>query len=72
MQHPDLSTSRTLALRSRGAALTLGISGRTLWQWTNDGIVPHVRVRGVILYPVEGLRDWLRAQTAPEKGGLQL
>jgi excisionase family DNA binding protein len=48
-----------LALRPREAARALGISDRTLWQLTADGVVPFVRLRKAILYPVDALRSWL-------------
>ena len=55
-----------LAMRPREAAKALGISERLLWEWTNKGVVPHVRLGKVILYPVDSLREWLKeqAQTA--------
>ena len=52
-----------LSLRPKEAARSLGISERLLWSWTQNHQIPHVRVGGVVLYPVEELRDWLRGQT---------
>jgi len=49
-------------MRAREAAKAIGISERTLWQWTEDGYVPHVRRGKVVLYPVDALRDWLQRQ----------
>ena len=51
-----------LSLRPRDAAKALGISERLLWEWTNQGIVPHVRLGKRIVYPVDSLREWLRRQ----------
>jgi excisionase family DNA binding protein len=51
-----------LSMRAREAAKAIGISQRTLWQWTEDGYVPHIRRGKVVLYPVDALRDWLRRQ----------
>ena len=51
-----------LAMRPREAAKALGISDRLLWQWTDRGLVPHVRLGKAILCPVDSLRDWLRKQ----------
>lgn len=51
-----------LAMRAREAAKALGISERLLWEWTDKGVVPHVRLGKAILYPVDSLRDWLRQQ----------
>ena len=51
-----------LSMRAREAAKAIGISERTLWTWTEDGYVPHIRRGKVVLYPVDALRDWLRRQ----------
>ena len=51
-----------LAMRPREAASALGISERLLWEWTDRGQVPHIRMGKAILYPVESLRDWLKQQ----------
>lgn len=48
-----------LAMRPREAAKALGISERLLWEWTDRGVVPHIRLGKAILYPVDSLRDWL-------------
>jgi len=60
-----------LAMRPREAAKALGISERLLWQWTNMGLVPHIRIGKVVLYPVNSLREWLkrRAQTTATDAG---
>ena len=55
-----------LSMRAREAAKALGISERLLWEWTNRGVVPHVRMGKAILYPVDSLRAWLLRQ-AQEK-----
>lgn len=57
-----------LAMRPREAAKALGISERLLWDWTNRGKVPHIRVGKAILYPVDVLRRWLDEQAATGKG----
>lgn len=44
-----------LAMRPREAAKALGISERLLWEWTNKGVVPHVRLGKAILYPADSL-----------------
>lgn len=51
-----------LALRPREAAKALGISERLLWEWTDRGEVPHIRLGKAMLYPVDTLRDWLKRQ----------
>jgi excisionase family DNA binding protein len=61
VMHP--TPTPTLALRAKDAAKALGISARHLWQLTNDGHIPCVRVgsgrRKTVLYPTELLRSWL-------------
>jgi excisionase family DNA binding protein len=63
-------TTPCLALRPREAAKALGISERTLWEWTKNGSVPHFRRGKTILYPVGRLRRWLdeQADTLPAQG----
>lgn len=56
-----------LAMRPREAAKALGISERLLWDWTNRGEVPHVRIGKAILYPVDVLRRWLDEHAATGK-----
>ena len=51
-----------LALRPRDAAKALGISERTLWTLTRRGQVPSVKLNRATLYPVESLKQWLRAK----------
>ncbi|MCA8998864.1 MAG: helix-turn-helix domain-containing protein [Planctomycetaceae bacterium] len=62
-----------LALRPREAAKALGISPRLLWQLTNDGHIPCVRIgtgkRKTVLYPVNVLEDWLEEQSKATNGG---
>jgi len=62
-----------LALRPRAAARVLGISPRTLWEWSRAGIIPCVRVgtgrRKTILYSVSDLQAWLSTKAEAGKGG---
>ena len=61
--------TESLALRPREAAKALGVSERSLWEWTHRGEIPHVRVGRSVLYPVDGLRDWLNRRAETVKGG---
>ena len=47
-----------LALRPKEAAKALGLSERKLRELLPE--LPHLRVGGAVLLPVEGLRAWLR------------
>jgi excisionase family DNA binding protein len=49
-----------LALRPREAAKALGVSERLLWTWTDRGLIPHMRIGKVVVYPVDSLREWLK------------
>ena len=52
-----------LALRPREAAKALGICERTLWEMTQKGVVPHIRLsEKIILYSVDSLKAWLLQQ----------
>jgi hypothetical protein len=50
----------------------LGVSPRTLWGWTQAGIVPCVRVgtgkRKTVLYAVTELQAWLTRPGETAKG----
>lgn len=62
-----------LALRPRDAAKALSISPRLLWQLTQDGHIPCVRVgsgkRRAVLYPTAELQAWLSRQAEATNGG---
>lgn len=55
-----------LLVDAKQAATLLAIGERTLWSLTRAGDVPHVRIGRRILYPMDDLKTWVRAQT---KGG---
>lgn len=52
-----------LALRPRDAAAALGVSERLLYDWAHFHGLPVVRIDRTVLYPVDGLRDWLKANS---------
>ncbi len=43
-------------MRSREAAVALGISERLLWEWTNRGIVPHIRLGKATMRQAEAVK----------------
>ena len=51
-----------LAMRPPKTAKALGISERLLWEHTDRGTIPHIRLGRAILYPVAVLQDWLIRQ----------
>jgi len=51
-----------LALRPKDAARALGIGARLLWELTNCGEIPCVRLGRAVLYPVAALQEWLARQ----------
>jgi hypothetical protein len=60
-----------LALRPRDAAQAIGISERLLWDWAHQHGLPYVQLERLVVYPVEGLRLWLREHsTAAEPSHL--
>ena len=61
--------SARLALRPKEAAEALGIGERTLRQILPE--LPHLRVGGVVLLPVDALRGWLLAEAKAEQGRVQ-
>ena len=54
---PEVRLADRLALRPREAAAVLGISERTLRKILPG--LPHVRLDGAVLIPVDLLRRWL-------------
>ena len=68
-----LDLQSRLALRPKEAAAALGVSERKLRQMLPD--LPHVHECGVVLIPVDLLREWLRerveAEQAKEKVAVQ-
>jgi predicted DNA-binding transcriptional regulator AlpA len=42
----------------------LGLGERKLWELTNCGEIPHIKLGKCVLYPVDALRDWLAKQAA--------
>ncbi|MCL2647109.1 MAG: helix-turn-helix domain-containing protein [Phycisphaerales bacterium] len=69
---PDPQTP-CLAMRPREAAAALGVSERTLWTWTNEGAIPHIRRGKTIMYPVNTLTHWLDEQATAKttEGGAE-
>ena len=66
MRREGLDLSRRLALRPKEAAEALGLSERKLREVLHQ--LPHVRVGGAVLLPVEPLRAWLEQQAKVEPG----
>jgi hypothetical protein len=60
-----LQSGQRLALRPREAAAALGISERTLRSLLPR--LPHMRLDGAVLIPVDSLRRWL-SQNAEAPG----
>jgi hypothetical protein len=52
-----------LLVDARTAAGMLSVSERLLWSWTKAGEIGVVRIGKRVLYPVQGLRDWVAALT---------
>jgi excisionase family DNA binding protein len=50
-------------VNARIAARMLSLSPRTIFQLTKDGDLSHVRVGRRVLYPPDGLREWVAART---------
>ena len=51
-----------LLLKSQEAAETLAISPRKLWELTNCGEIPCVRIGRAVRYSVEDLQQWIRGK----------
>jgi len=64
---PNLDTRFTL--RAREAAKAFGISERKLRQISSR--LPAVRIDGLVLYPVDGLRRWLEEETGRQQASAE-
>lgn len=62
---PELSP---LLVNSKEAARMLGISSRTLWNWTVSGGIQCVRNGRILRYDPEVLRQWVAAHTMSGPG----
>lgn len=47
------------------AAEALAISPRTLWSWTNNGVIRSVRIGAAVRYTLDELREFIAKQTHP-------
>ena len=66
LKSSGINLADRLALRPREAAQALGLSERKLREVLPE--LPHVRVGGAVLLPVEALRAWLQQQATVERG----
>ena len=57
-----------LAMRPKEVAKALGLSERKLWGLTNQGLIPHFHVGKAVLYPVDGLLEWVKEQSRRANG----
>ena len=61
----EIDLQNRLALRPREAAQVRGISERKLRDLSPR--LPAIRTGGVLLYPVEGVCEWLRNEAASQE-----
>lgn len=59
-----MTTVEPINYNAREAAKALSVSERTLWTETQAGRVPHTKIGGRVLYPVEALRAWMTERAA--------
>jgi excisionase family DNA binding protein len=59
-----LEPVQRLALPSKEAAAALGIGTRLLWEKTQTGEIPSVKIGARVVYPVSALEKWLNEQSA--------
>jgi phage terminase Nu1 subunit (DNA packaging protein) len=56
-----------LALDQQELADAIGVSTRTLRTWMREEGLPFVRIRGVLLYSVAAVGEWLAARQESEE-----
>ena len=64
-KEPEKSVEQ-IAVTPADAAKMLGISERTLWALTKNGLIPHRRVGKRILYSVEALKAFVAGEEKKE------
>lgn len=57
-----MSSIPRTALSAKEAAESIGISPRKLWELTNRGEIPAIKLGNRTLYPVAALQRWLECQ----------
>ena len=71
---PDTTTDATITpilVNSKQAAAALGIGERKLWELTNCGALPCVRIGRAVRYRVSDLNTWVAAGCPSRKEGGQ-
>lgn len=59
-----------LALRAREAAIALGVSERTLFDLTREGVIPSVRLTNkIVVYPIDVVRRRLAELAEQQAAG---
>lgn len=62
------NTLPRIAYRQNEAAQVLGVSDRTLRDWmASDDPPPSFRRANTLLFPHDGLIEWMRRQSEPDK-----
>ena len=65
---PAVPAARTrLLLRPAEAAEALAVSPRKLWELTNRGVIPSVRIDRCVRYDLGDLRRWINEQKPPKR-----
>lgn len=57
-------TTPKLLLKPKEAAAALSIGQRKLWELTNCGEIPSIRIGRQLRYDVDALREWIAQQSA--------
>jgi len=61
------SAHHSILVRPLVAARLLGISPRKLWELTNRGQIPCVRIGRALRYSVPALETWVAEQSIPKR-----
>ncbi len=67
MDKPAKNEPVKLLFTRREAAACLGISERTLWTLTKNGIIPSINIGSSVRYSIESLKRWIEEQQAIQK-----
>jgi excisionase family DNA binding protein len=48
---------------------TLNVKRATIYSWTRQGLIPHLRIANKIRYPLNVINEWLERSTKLETNG---
>jgi excisionase family DNA binding protein len=61
----ELSDLLPKLIRPDQLAKTLGVAQVTIYSWVRRGVIPHLKLEGVVRFDPEEIAQWLRERSIP-------